>query len=105
MNPISIDLPHRLGAAEAKRRVEQGMGGITRHLPPGTTVQPSWTGDRLDLAVSAMGQDLRVAVDVQETVVRVQLVLPPALAFFGGAIEAGVRRTGTELLQDRTGKT
>ncbi len=104
MNPISIDLPHSLGAAEARRRVEQGMGGLKRYLPPGTAVQPSWTGDRLDLSVSAMGQDIRVAVDVQEALVRVQLVLPPALAFFGQAIEAGVRRTGAELLQDRTGK-
>lgn len=105
MNPISIDLPHRLGAAEAKRRIEQSMGGLTRHLPPGATVQPSWTGNRLDMSVSAMGQDLRTAIDVQDAVVRVQLVLPPALAFFGGAIEAGIRRKGSDLLEDKTGKS
>lgn len=104
MNPISVDLPHRLGTAEAKRRVEQGMGGLSRHLPPGAAVQPSWTGNRLDLAVSAMGQDMRAAIDVQETLVRVQVVLPPALAFFGQAIEAGIRRTGTSLLEDKSGK-
>jgi len=104
MNPISVDLPHSLGAAEAKRRIEQQMGGLTRHLPPGAAVQPSWTGNRLDLSVSVMGQDIRAAVDVQETIVRVQLVLPPALAFFGGIIEAGIRRGGTELLTDRTGE-
>lgn len=105
MNPISIDLPHRLGAAQAKQRIEQSMGSLTRHLPPGATVQPSWTGNRLDMSVSAMGQDVRIAIDVQEAVVRVQLVLPPALAFFGGAIEAGIRRTGTELLEDKSGKS
>ena len=105
MNPISIDLPHRLGAAEAKRRIEQSMGGLTRHLPPGATVQPSWTGNRLDMSVSAMGQDLRTAIDVQDAVVRVQLVLPPALAFFGGAIEAGIRRKGSDLLEDKTDKS
>lgn len=104
MNPISVDLPHRLGAAEAKRRIEQGMGGLTRHLPPGAAVQPRWTGDRLDLSVAAMGQDISAAIDVQEAVVRVQLVLPPALAFFGQAIEAGVRRTGSEMLEDKAAK-
>lgn len=103
MNPITVDLPHTLGKAAARARIEQGMGGLTRHLPPGATAQPSWNGDTLNLQVSAMGQDLRTAIDVQDTIVRVQLVLPPALAFFGHAIEAGIRRTGTELLQDKSG--
>lgn len=102
MTPLTVDLPHSLGTAEARRRIEQGMGGLTRHLPPGAAVQPSWTGDRLDLAVSAMGQELRAAIDVMDTIVRVQVVLPPALGFFGQLIEAGIRRTGTELLQDRS---
>lgn len=105
MNPISVDLPHRLGAAEARRRIERGMGGLTRHLPPGAAVQPSWTGNRLDLSVAALGQDLRAAIDVQEAVVRVQLVLPPALAFLAPMIEAGIRRTGAELLEDKAAKT
>jgi putative polyhydroxyalkanoate system protein len=100
--PISVDLPHRLGKAEARRRIESGMGGLTRHLPAGAQVQPHWTGDQLHLAVSALGQDLRTRIDVQETVVRVEVVLPPALGFLAGMIEAGVRRGGAELLEDRS---
>lgn len=98
--PLTIDLPHQLGAAEAKRRIENGMGGLARHLPPGATAQPRWTGNRLDLAVAAMGQELTAAIDVQERIVRVRVVLPPALGFFGQAIEAGIRRTGAQLLED-----
>lgn len=105
MNPISVDLPHQLGAAEARRRIEQSMGGLTRHLPPGATAQPSWTGNRLDLNITAMGQEVRAAVDVLDAVVRVQLLLPAALSFFGHAIEKGVRRAGTSLLEDKTDRS
>lgn len=101
MSPLTVDLPHQLGKAEARRRIEAGTGGLTRHLPPGATARPSWTGDRLDLAIIFMGQELSAAIDVQEAIVRVSVVLPPALAFFGQAIEAGIRRGGTELLQDK----
>ena len=51
-----------------------------------------------------MGQEVDARIDVRDALVRVELVLPPALAFFGKAIEAGIRRTGAELLEDRSGE-
>lgn len=101
MNPLVVDIPHALGAAEARRRIENGTGGIERHLPAGARARTSWNGDRLALDVTAMGQELRAALDVQERLVRVEVVLPPALAFLGPMIEAGIGRGGAELLQDR----
>jgi hypothetical protein len=100
-SPISIDLPHRLGAEEARRRIENGLGGLTHYIPGGE-VRSAWNGDRLGLQVSAMGQEVNAQLDIRETVVRVEVLLPPALAFFGKAIEAALRRTGTELLEDRS---
>jgi hypothetical protein len=101
MTPMVIDLPHNLGAAEAKRRLEQGAGSLARHFPPGANIRQHWDGNRLQLDIGLMGQEVRAGIGVQETLVRVELVLPPALAFFGKAIEAGVRRAGTELLEDK----
>jgi putative polyhydroxyalkanoate system protein len=101
MSIVTADVPHSLGAAEARRRIESGTGGLARHLPAGATVQPTWTGNRLHLDISAMGQQLRGRIDVQERLVRVEVTLPPALAFLAPMIEAGIRRTGTELLQDQ----
>jgi putative polyhydroxyalkanoate system protein len=98
MTPISVDVPHNLGAAEARRRIENGTGGLVRHLPAGATAQPRWNGDQLELEVAALGQEVRAKLDVQDTLVRVQLVLPPAVAFLAPMIEAGIRRKGTELL-------
>lgn len=105
MSPLSVDLPHNLGRAEARRRIENGTGNIGRHLPAGATVQSGWSGDKLNLAISLMGQDVSAAVDVQETLVRVEIVLPPALGFFRPLIEAGIRKGGEQMLEDKSKKS
>ena len=101
-SPISVDLPHRLGADEAKRRIASNMGSLTGHLPSGAQVRSNWEGDRLALGIGVIGQEVEAAIDVKESVVRVTVQLPPALAFFGKAIEAGLRRSAPELLEDRS---
>ncbi len=102
MTPLSIDLPHSLGRAEARRRIENGTGSLGRHLPAGATVQSGWAGDRLNLSISMMGQDVGAAVDVQDSLVRVEIVLPPALGFFRPLIEAGIRKGGEQMLEDKS---
>lgn len=101
-SPISVDLPHRLGVAEAKRRIAANMSSLTSHLPAGAQVRSNWEGDRLNLDIGLLGQNAVAAVDVRETLVHVTVQLPPALAFFGKVIEAGLRRGGPALLEDRT---
>ena len=100
--PIHVDLPHNLGAAEAKRRIAGNLGGLTGMLPAGASVSSDWQGDRLKLAVGALGQTIDARLDVEEKRVRVTVLLPPALAFFGAAVEAGLRQSGGALLEDRT---
>jgi len=102
--PISVDLPHRLGAEEAKRRIGSNIGSLTSHLPPGAQVSSVWEGDRLKLGIGAMGQQVSADVDVQEQIVRVSVLLPPALAFFGKAIEAALRKSAPALLEDKSRK-
>lgn len=101
-SPISVDLPHRLGAEEAKRRIASNIGNLTDHLPSGAQVRSSWEGDRLRLGVAVLGQQVETAIDVKESVVRVTVLLPPALAFFGKAIEKAVRRSAPALLEDKS---
>ena len=101
-SPIQVDLPHRLGKQEAKRRIGTNMSGLTSHLPAGAQVRSDWDGDRLNLSVGLLGQSIAAAIEVRETLVHVTVDLPPALAFFGKAIEAGLRRSGPELLEDRS---
>ena len=103
--PISIDLPHSLGAEEARRRIDSRIGGLKDHIPAAADVRAAWAGDRLGLTVAALGQEVNAALDVRETFVRVEVLLPPALGFFRGAIEAGLRKGGGALLEDRSGRT
>jgi hypothetical protein len=102
--PISVDLPHRLGAEEAKRRIAANIGGLTSHLPAGAQVRSAWEGDTLKLGIGVMGQEVAAEMDVRESLVRLTVMLPPALAFFGKAIEAGLRRSAPEMLEDRSRK-
>jgi hypothetical protein len=100
--PITIDLPHKLGADEAKRRIAGGIGRLAHYVPGGADVRSSWSGNRLDLVVGAMGQEVNCTIDVQERIVRVEMLLPPLLAMFGGKIRDALTRRGTELLEDRS---
>jgi hypothetical protein len=103
-SPISVDIPHKLGATEAKRRIASNIGGLTSHLPSGAQVRSAWAGDTLKLGIGVIGQEVAAEIDVRESVVRLTVLLPPALAFFGKAIEAGLRRSAPELLEDRSKK-
>jgi hypothetical protein len=100
--PVSVDLPHRLGAAEAKRRIGANIGSLADRLPGGAQVRSAWEGDRLKLNISMLGQDVAADIAVEEKLVRLTVMLPPALAFFGKAIEAGLRRGAPDLLEDRS---
>jgi hypothetical protein len=101
--PLTVDLPHKLGAAEARRRIERNVGKLTDHIPGGAQVSSRWTGDRLDLDVGAMGQQVATQIDIQETLVRMTVNLPPALTFFRGMIEPLIRSQGAALLEDKSG--
>ncbi len=102
--PIQVDIPHKLGAAEAKRRIDGGIGRLKDFIPGAAEVRSAWTEDRLGLQIQAMGQEVNAQIDVRDTHVRVELLLPPALAFFGQTIAGALQRTGAELLEDRSKK-
>ena len=102
--PIVVDLPHSLGAEEAKRRMREGIGKLPDHIPGGGQVESGWEGDRMNLRVTAMGQEVSGHLDVHERKVRVELMLPAFLALFAGKIEGLLRDRGTELLEDKSKK-
>ena len=102
--PISFDLPHSLGAEEARRRIDGGVGNLTDHIPGAAEVRSAWSGDQLGLQVLAMGQEVNARLDVQERVVRVEMLLPPALSFLSKPIELAMRRGGEAMLEDKSKK-
>ena len=103
--PISIDVPHKLGKAAAIARLKSKTGTLKDHLPGGGAAQvnSSWIAENvLALEIAALGQTVSARLEVEDRLVRVQLVLPPMLGFFSGMIAAAVREGGTKLLDDKT---
>ena len=99
--PVVVELPHRLGAEEARRRIARGIGRLSDQIPGGAEVESSWQGNRLNLRVAAMNQAVSGHIEVLEAIVRVELQLPGALSFFARPIENMLRRKGAAMLEDK----
>jgi len=101
--PLVVDLPHSLGVEEARRRMDGSMGKLKDHIPGGSAdVSSGWDGDRMHLVVKAMGQEVSCNIDVMETVVRVEVMLPGMLSFFGSQIQGYLKSVGGQLLEDKS---
>jgi len=100
--PIDVDLPHNLGKEEAKRRIGSNIHRLQEHIPGGAHVQSNWSGDQLNLQVSAMGEAVNAAIDVQDTKVHVKVLLPGMLGMFSGLVQATLQKKGNVLLEDHS---
>jgi putative polyhydroxyalkanoate system protein len=100
--PIEVDLPHSLGKEEARRRIANNVHKLQEHIPGGAQVQSGWTGDQMNLDVQAMGQAVTATIDVQDSKVRLRVLLPGMLGMFSGVIQAALQKKGSVLLEDHT---
>jgi putative polyhydroxyalkanoate system protein len=100
--PIEVDLPHKLGKDEARRRIANNIHKLQEHIPGGAQVQSGWAGDQLNLDVAAMGQSVTATIDVMDEKVRLKVLLPPMLGLFAGMIQAGLQKKGSVLLEDHS---
>ena len=100
--PIQVDLPHKLGRDEARRRIANNIHKLKDHIPGGAShVDSNWMGDELHLAISALGQAVEANIAVEDTRVRVRVMLPGMLAMFAGPIQAMLQKKGDILLEDQ----
>src|SRR5258708_1083586 len=101
--PIEVDLPHNLGKDEARRRIADNIHRLTEHIPGGGRVESGWAGDQLNLNVHALGDSVQSTIDVEETRVRVKMLLPGLLGVFAAPIQAALQKKGGLLLEDKRG--
>jgi len=98
---VTVTIPHELGVAEARRRIEAGFGDMSRHLGGVGQVQKQWDGDRLSFAFSAMGQAISGAADVADRSVRLEIMLPSLLALMAGKLTGRLQKEGQLLLEKK----
>ncbi len=97
--PISLTLPHQLGRAEARRRIEAGFANLVRQLPGGGgTCHERWDGDRLTFSVSGLGQTVSGVVDVLDATVNMQIELPGVLGVIASGLKGRLQKAGQLLL-------
>jgi hypothetical protein len=97
--PISISIPHQLGRAEARRRIETGFASILRQLPgSGSTCIERWDADRLTFSVTEMGQTVSGTVDVLDAAVTMDIQLPGVLGLIASSFKGRLRKAGQLLL-------
>ena len=100
--PLVVTIPHRLGKDEALRRLKSGLGSARTNFGHLFTVQEeTWTGDRLQFRISAIGQAASGSIDVAESHVTLEVYLPWLLARLAETIQPWIRKEGTLLLEKK----
>lgn len=97
--PMTMSIPHSLGRDEARRRLQSGLAKArTEFGEKMKFVEETWTGDRLDFRVTALGQSVDGFLDVMDDTVLVEVNLPWVLAMVAKKAETLIRNRGTLLL-------
>ncbi|WP_207462529.1 polyhydroxyalkanoic acid system family protein [Azospirillum sp. SYSU D00513] len=100
--PMTISIPHQLGRAEAKRRIQEGMGQARAQLGAvATSMEDSWSGDRMDFRVVALAQAVSGRIEVREDAIDMEVELPWALAMLAGKLKTRIQHQGTLMLEKK----
>lgn len=99
--PVTVNIPHQLGAEEARRRIANGFARSVGSVPGGAMLKLTerWEGNRMYFDARALGQSASGFVDVAETVVTLTVSLPPLLAGLADRLRGKVRDAGQLLLK------
>jgi putative polyhydroxyalkanoic acid system protein len=98
--PLVVTISHRLGRAEAKRRLDAGLDHIRALAAPYVSgLECAWHEERLDFRLSALAQTIDGAIEVEDELVRVEIGLPPLLRLLAAPIAGRVRDEGARLLE------
>ena len=97
--PVVVSIPHELGRAEARRRIEQGIGQLVAQIGAVGEVQHAWRGDILDFSLQAIGQTVSGFVAVEEREVRLEVKLPGIFAMIANKVKGRLRAEGQVLLE------
>lgn len=97
--PISLDIPHKLGKAAVRQRLDGGVGKIGGMIPGGGAVQHRWEGDVMHFTVTALGQTITSTATVFEDKVHAVVDLPGVLGLFAGKVRDMLQREGPKLLK------
>lgn len=99
MPDMTASIPHQLGRAEAKRRIQDQAEVLQRRFGAHVThFQEIWTGDTLAFALTAMGQSISGRLVVEDRFVHLTVALPWFLSLFAKTIRPRIEQEARHLL-------
>jgi putative polyhydroxyalkanoate system protein len=99
---ITLRVPHQLTQAEARQRIENGLGNLARqHAGKVADVQQTWNGNQMNFRFSAMGQAMTGRIDVEPSDVVLNIDLPWLLAMLADKIKPQIQAEATKMLEKK----
>lgn len=97
---MRVTVPHKLSRDEVRKRLHERAQDLAGNVPGGMAeVTTNWVGeDKVDLVISAMGQNLAGNIVIADHEVVIDLTLPLALSFVEPMIAGTVKEQGLKLL-------
>lgn len=101
--PITITIPHKLSREDARQRIADGFQRIAGQFGASAAkaLKTSWTGDRMDFQVQAMGQAVTGHVNVEDALVAMEIMLPAMLGMMAAAVRDRVQHEGQLMLEKK----
>jgi Putative polyhydroxyalkanoic acid system protein (PHA_gran_rgn) len=102
LEPLVVSIPHALGKAEALRRLKPGFARATANLPLLKFDEQTWTANRMTFRAHAVGQVVSGTVDVGDSEVRLEVVLPWVLHRLAGVVQSAFKERAQLLLEKKS---
>ena len=96
--PVVVTIPPDLGRAEARRRIEEGVGRLTSQIGAVGELKQAWEGDTLRFSLQAIGQTVTGTIEVAEREARLEVHLPGIFAMIANKVKGRLRAEGQVLL-------
>ena len=99
---IDVSIPHRLGRAEAKARLQSGAERLRSQFGgQATQVQETWQDYHADFRFAAMGQAITGRMDVLDDAIKLSVDVPWIFAMIADKIRGRLETEGRKLLEEK----
>jgi len=92
--PVVVSIPHELGRAEARRRIDQGIGQLTSQIGAVGEIKQAWEGDVMRFSLQAIGQTVTGTIDVQDREAKLEVYLPGIFAMIANKVKGRLKDEG-----------
>jgi len=100
--PVVVTIEHGSSKSAVQAKIRASIDQIRGRLGPFVgAIEQEWVGDALHFRLAALGQPVTGRIDVDDRVVRIEMVLPGLLGYLGDRIAGRVQREGALLLDNK----